>query len=397
MRNILYASRRKQPAVALVEDGRLVEYWPLPQDSSLEPEAVLLGRAGRVMKGLSALFVHLPDGSEGFLPFSQLRGHPVPQPGDSLIVQVKKAALDKKAPYLTQDITLVGRGLVLLPRGSGGHASARAQNRAGLAALAEALCPEGMGLILRSSAETACPEGLKKQRDALVARWKEICGLAEGKAGPLALWPGVSPLERLLRELPERPDAVIRTDDPKALQGLSELLSPGTQVLEDDQPFYVYDVDVQLLRALRRRVYLPSGGTLVIDPCEAATVIDVNSAQDTRPGEDAALRVNLEAAEEIARLLRLRRVGGMVLIDMIDMKTQAQKEQVVDRLNEALAKDPVKTEVMGYTRLGLLEMVRRRVAQPLQAQRLCQPGPRAEAAPPVDATFDDLYWENMDA
>lgn len=397
MRNILYAGNRKQPAVALIENNRLLEYWPLPMDLDMEPEAVLLGRAGRVMKGLSALFVQLPGGVEGFLPFSQLRGQDTPRPGDSLLVQVKKAALANKAPYLTQDITLVGRDVVLLPMGEGGHASARADNRAQLAEVAEQLCPKGMGLILRSSAESAQLTDLEAQRDALLHQWEEIASLARQTTSPKALWPGVSPLTRLLRELKDWEVTTLRTDDPKALHGLSSLIPPGVQVVEDDQPFYAFDVEVQLLRAFKRRVYLPSGGTLVIDPCEAATVIDVNSAKDTRPGVDAALRVNLEAAEEIARLLRLRRVGGMVIIDMIDMKAQEHQELVISRLKEALAADPVKTEVLGFTRLGLLEMTRRRVAEPLPAERLCPPYALCEPAMLTSPDFFDHSWENMDA
>ncbi len=135
-----------------------------------------------------------------------------------------------------------------------------------------------------------------------------------------------------------------------------------------EDPFGLYEVNRQLEQSLKRRVYLPSGGNVVLDQCEAALLIDVNSANDTRGEGGTALRVNLEAAGEIARLLRLRRAGGIILIDFIDMRDDAQRARVADALKSALREDRAITEVLGFTRLGLLEMTRRRADAPLREE-----------------------------
>jgi len=137
-------------------------------------------------------------------------------------------------------------------------------------------------------------------------------------------------------------------------------------------------VETQLKKALSRRVYLPSGGTLLLDPCEAGLVIDVNTAGDTARGGDPMLRANLEAAEEIARLLRLRRVGGIVLIDFIDMRGERHRDAVLARLKDALRDDRTATEVLGFTRLGLVEMTRRRTEAALPARKMAAGGTGGE-------------------
>lgn len=363
MRELLIQYKSGPPRAALLFDRKLIEYWELNEDITQNPEAVILGRAGRVMKNLKALFVTLPGDKEGFLPFDEMPQDAQIKPGDSLIVQIRKPARGGKSAFLTMDIALVGRLAMLLPQSAAAHVSRRAEDRNVLALLAEKLRPEGMGLVLRSKAEGAAEAEISLEIDRLKLDWDAIQSKAQTAKAPALLKPSPGPLERLMRDekvLPQR----ILTDDMDRASALHLPLSFS------DRPFALYQVEQQLFEALRRRVYLPSGGTLVLDPCEAATLIDVNTAKDTKKDGDAMLRANLEAAAEIPRLLRLRRIGGIVLIDFIDMQEEKQRETLLKALREALSGDRVVSEVLGFTRLGLVEMTRRKADLPLPAERL---------------------------
>ena len=366
-----------QPRAALLSDRRLVEYFELNEDPAQNPEAVLLGRAGRVMKNLKAMFVQLPGQQEGFLPFDEMPPGVKVNPGDALIVQIRKPARGEKAAFLTMDIGLAGRLVMLLPKSAASHVSKRAGDRGSLAPLAEKLRPQGMGLVLRASAEHAAEADIACEVEKHLTVWREIESKARLIKAPALLFPAPGPIERLMRDAQARPERAVTDDlERSAWFGLPQSFS--------DRPFALFQVEQQLQDARRRRVYLPSGGTLVLDPCEAATLIDVNTAKDTKKNGDAWLRANIEAAAEIARLLRLRRVGGIILIDFIDMREESQRETVLQAMREALLHDPVTSEVLGFTRLGLLEMTRRKADVPLPAQRLT-PCPRCHGTGLSDA------------
>jgi len=359
VKELLIRARGGMPALALLENRRLLEYAPLQEDSALASGAVYLGRAGRVMKGLGAMFIRLASGVEGFLPFNELAGASRPAPGDSLIVQIKRPAQGGKSAYLTCDIALPGRGAMLLPRGNYAHVSRRARDPAALRALARRLCPPGMGLVLRARAEQLPLEELAEEIASQQAYWEELRSRARAGAAPMLLAPAPGILQRLLRDERVPPERIV-TDDEQATAGL------GLPAQLHPDPFSMYGVERQLRRALGRRVFLPSGGFLVLDQCEAALLIDVNSGGDSRRADDLTLRVNLEAAGEIARLLRLRRAGGIILIDFIDMPGQDQRDAVQAALAEALREDRVSSEVLGFTRLGLMEMTRRKAEAALE-------------------------------
>lgn len=365
MTELLLCTRGEKPRAALTRDRRLLEYMELEAPCAVSPETVLLGRAGRVMKSLGAMFVQLPEGREGFLPFSEMAADAQPQPGDAMVVQVKKPPLGNKAAYLSMDVSLVGRLAMLLPLGGAAHASRRAGDPAALGALAGQLRPEGMGLVLRANAEGASRQDILSEISLHLAAWGDILAKSRNLRAPAVLREAPGALARLLRDVQDMPQRTV-TDDEKAAAAL------GVPLVMSDDPFALYGVEGQLYQALRRRVYLPSGGTLVLDPCEAATLIDVNTAGDTRKAGDLILRTNLEAAAEIARLLRLRRIGGVILIDFIGMKEKDQQDAVLSKLKEALRGDRVVSEVLGFTRLGLVEMTRRKGETPIPAQRLSE-------------------------
>lgn len=347
--------------MALTRDRRLVAYWEQLEAPAFAAGAVYLGRVGRVMKALGALFVSLAPGVEGFLPFSEMRDEGL-RPGDSLLVQVKRPPQGGKAAYLTQDISLPGRHAMLLPRGDYAHASKKAASRQALKRLAQRLRPEHMGLVLRKKAEGAAESLLANEIARLQADWEALEQKSRTTRAPALLRPAPDALTRLFQDEEALPERVVTNSEAAA----SRLDLP---VLVHPDPFALYGIRQQLYQALKRRVYLPSGGTLVLDPTEAALVIDVNTSQDAKKGGDLILRTNLEAAGEIARLLRLRRAGGIILIDFIDMDSDQQRDVVSSALQEALKEDPVPSEVLGFTRLGLLEMTRKKMDKPLAAQR----------------------------
>ncbi|NLX83747.1 MAG: ribonuclease E/G [Clostridiales bacterium] len=372
MKELLIKTRGDQPALALMKDRRLLEYWPLTQDTKWASGAIYKGRVCRVMNSLNALFVTLAPGVEGFLPFLEVRSEQ-PRPGEAVLVQIKRPPQGKKAAYLTQDISLPGRYCMLLPYSDYAHASKRAAHRQAMKRRAQQLRPSCMGLVLRSKAELAQDAEIKAEIARLQSDWDELMQKESASSAPALLRPAPKVLDQLLMDEEELPSRVI-TDDESAAKGL-----PFPSVIHSD-PFSLYNVLTQLKQALRRRVYLPSGGLMVLDPTEAALVIDVNTAKDSKRAGDLLLRTNLEAAAEIARLLRLRRAGGIILIDFIDMDTDAQREQVQKALEMELAQDRVKTEILGFTRLGLMEMTRKRADAPLPAERLCKEETTADDA-----------------
>ena len=353
--------------LALLQDEQLVQFIVEEGTAAAVPEQIVLGRVGRVMPNLHAAFVYLPGSEEGFLPFDEIPDKSRPQPGQSRMVQVKKAASRGKAAYLTQDIALAGRYAVLLPLGQTGHASARAQgdDRARLRTLAQALAPQGMGLVLRSNSLLAAEQDIRAQVEYLEGQWAMVQDKARQLTVPATLLPAPDPVSALLRDLPEQPQRIL-TNDPACIPAVE------VPVAQAEHPFLLYRVRDSLLKALKRRVHLKSGGELVIDPCEAMTVIDVNTASATQGKHRARtlLTTNLEAVAEAARLMRLRNMGGIILIDLIDMDSREDRETVLAAFQKALESDPVKTVVHGMTSLGLLEVTRRKTSESLSSQRL---------------------------
>lgn len=372
MSELLIEHRGGLRALALMEQGSLVEYLEEEPAAGPQPEAIYLGKAVRVMKALNAVFVQLAPGVEGFLPFAEIPGGGQPRPGDRLLVQVKKPPQGGKAAYLTADILFPGSLLLLLPLGKAQHVSQRVaeeQERQRLLALAAELAPEGMALVMREESLRASGEELAEELQLLLGRWREVEARAALAAPPALLAPAPDLLQQLLREQRGRLQRIL-TDRPELLPPLE------LPVISQEAPFALHQVEEQLHKAMRRRQHLRSGATLVIDPCEAMTVIDVNSAQQSARKDhvNAVMAINREAAVEIARLLRLRAIGGIVLIDFIDPHSEEEREALAGYMRELLRADPVKTVVHGFTHLNFLEMTRRR-------QRRALPGERLRACP----------------
>jgi len=349
---------------ALLKDGQLYDYRKEQQDISAEQ--IYLARTDRVVRGMEAVFVRLTEKENGFLPYSEIKGRTSvpPKSGEKLLVQIKKPPVQQKCAYVTCDITLAGKYVILLPYGNTCTLSRKIGDESDvlrLNTLGKTLRPKNMGIILRDEATEVSDLEIAEELRELCLRWQMIFEKVASTDAPAMIDAGLGPVEKMLRDT-KCDVCEIVTNAPEAFPGLP------VPVRTAPHPMTLYNIQGKLEKSLRRKVWLDCGGNLVIDPCEALTVFDVNSAKDlgTKKGaSDTLTRLNIEAAKEIARLLRLRRIGGIVLIDFVDMQTDADRALVTDALEEALRDDPVKTVIHGFTALGLMEISRKKTSAQL--------------------------------
>ena len=354
--------------IAVLEDGRLVEY--LPADEAAAAEAIYLGRVERVMPGMKAAFVNIGQERAGFLPMEERGARELPklQTGMSVLVQVRKEAHAEKGAFLSRDISLCGEYVLFSPMNETAAVSSRIvkeKQRKALKELARDISGGKYGLIMRTASNNADEAVIRAEVEALRTRWESI-----RKAAPTAHVPSVLHQPRTTLDLvmadyhPRGIDRICVNDAALA----ASLSAYAPVAVMGDNLFDVARISTQILRALERRVWLESGGNLVFDPCEAMTVIDVNTAKFTGKTAlpDTVLQTNLEACEEIARQVRLRNISGIIIIDMIDMVSREHRHAVLEALNKAFAADRVKTVVHDFTSLGLVEMTRKRTRPALR-------------------------------
>ena len=347
---------------ALLKDGKLYAYIGAEDPFGPREGQIYAAVTDRAAKGISSVFVRLPGGQAGFLPMTF--GQKCPPSGNRVLVQIKRPPVGQKKALLTRDITLAGTRLVFLPLGSGVRVSSRVQDASEKAALIEkgkAIQPRCGGIILRSAAVNAPVAQLADELQGLEKKWQRIQSAFQQTSGAALLQDGDGPVEKLIAQENDRLESILTN----APESLPHDVSCPVRVCE--QPMLLHNVRAKLEKSLRRTVLLKSGATLVIDPCEAMTVIDVNSAM-AAGGKDIARtaeKINTEAVGEIARLLRLRGIGGMILIDFIDMDSDEARERLLAAMREALLHDPVKTTVHDITPLGIMEITRHREQPPL--------------------------------
>lgn len=355
--------------IALVEDGKLCEY--LRDDSSAATEAIYVGRVERIVPGMKAAFVDIGQEKNGFLPLeerSQTAAVSKLQSGDTVLVQVKKEAQGTKGAFLTRDITLCGETAILMPLNRYVGVSSRIEGedeRKALQAMGKGIADGRFGLIMRNAAANATEEIIRTEVDELISVWDFIRGAAPTAHVPSVVHKPRTQLDSLLDDYRHRGIDRIITNDEALAKQLADM-APVT--MAGDELMTIAWLDHQRDKALQRHVWLDSGASLVIDPCEAMTVIDVNTAKFTgkRDLGETILKTNLEACKEIARQVRLRNLAGIILIDMIDMDEEAHRQQVLDALRTAFASDRVKTVIHGFTSLGLIEMTRKKSRVPLR-------------------------------
>ena len=401
MEQILINLTPRETRVAVVGDGVLQDLFVERVCAKGLVGNVYLGRVVRVLPGMQSAFVDIGLERTGFLHVADLfEAHSeddetkpiehVLHEGQALMVQVAKDPIGTKGARLTTTISLAGRKLVYLPRDPHIGVSQRIEDEAMREHLKELLTsirPESEkgGYIIRTSAEEGATAEEFEQDMAYLGRlWKEIRASRDTKPAPSLLYQDLSLAQRVLRDMVHQTTEAIEIDDEKSYEELvefAERLVPDVRghlkLYKGERPlFELHGIEEEISRALERRVDLKSGGYLVFDQTEAMTTIDVNTGRfvGKRDFSDTVFKTNLEAAQVIARQLRLRNLGGIIIIDFIDMACDEHREAVLAELRRSIASDRTRMTVSDFTELGLVEMTRKRTRESL-AHVLCEPCP----------------------
>jgi ribonuclease E len=373
--------------VALLEDGVVVEHFVSRTGSESMIGNVYLGKVQNVLPSMEAAFVDIGRGRNAVLYAGEVnwdmaglvgkarRIETALSSGDTVLVQVSKDPVGHKGARLTSQISLPGRFLVYVPGGGATGISRKLPDteRRRLKAILDKIVPEGAGVIIRTAAEGVEEAELVRDVERLRSQWEQIEAASTKKSSaPSQLYAEPGTLIKVIRDLFNSDINSLVVDGDEAWSEVSEYVLGVAPELGDRVGRYVgdgdvfgfYRVDEQIAKALERKVHLPSGGSLVIDRTEAMTVVDVNTGRFTGSGgnlEETVTRNNLEAAEEIVRQLRLRDVGGIIVIDFIDMVLESNRELVLRRLTECLGRDRTRHQVAEVTSLGLVQMTRKRM------------------------------------
>ncbi|MFD5799014.1 Rne/Rng family ribonuclease, partial [Streptomyces diastatochromogenes] len=376
--------------IGVLEDGVLVEHYVNKEQATSYVGNVYLGKVQNVLPSMEAAFIDIGKGRNAVLYAGEVnfealgmangprRIESALKSGQSVLVQVTKDPIGHKGARLTSQVSLPGRYLVYVPEGSMTGISRKLPDteRARLKTILKKIVPEDAGVIVRTAAEGASEEELRRDVERLQAQWEDIQKKAKSGNAPTLLYGEPDMTVRVVRDIfnEDFSKVVVSGDEAwETIHGyvshvapdLAERLSKWTSEVD---AFATYRIDEQLAKALDRKVWLPSGGSLVIDRTEAMVVVDVNTGKFTGQGgnlEETVTRNNLEAAEEIVRQLRLRDLGGIIVIDFIDMVLESNRDLVLRRLLECLGRDRTKHQVAEVTSLGLVQMTRKRVGQGL--------------------------------
>lgn len=393
MFSLVITDYNNQIVSAVYENSKMVEVSLENEESSSVIGNIYVGRVETVVKNINAAFVEFSKGIKGYYSLEDNKSHiflnrkntdKVCQ-GDLLLVQAERDALKTKPPMLSSNIEFTGKYAALKRNGSGVNISSRLSNVKLKKAVKKALKPfssEEYGLIARTNCEALYEDGVFHEEELV----SEVQILINEYKRLLQIAPTRKAFTVLRGNKPEYLTMVINA----RLDELSEIVTDNTSIynsirkLEDEAVnarlrFYqdvllplnkLYSIDTQIHDALKERIWLKSGAYLVIQPTEALTVIDVNTGKfvSNKNKEEGILKVNLEAAAEIGKQLRLRNYSGIIIVDFIDMKSEASKELLLNSLQEIVAKDKVQTAVIEMTKLGLVELTRKKIKKPLFEQ-----------------------------
>jgi ribonuclease E len=389
-RQMIVRQQGRLTQIAVLEDDVLVEHYVNKATATSQVGNVYVGRVQNVLPSMEAAFVDIGRGRNAVLYAGEvnwdaagLEGQPkrieqALSSGDEVLVQVTKDPVGHKGARLTSQISLPGRFVVLVPDGSVTGISRKlpVKERSRLRAVLKEVVPEGFGVIVRTAAEGASEEDLSRDVEVLHNSWNQLTDKSKSAKAPAALHSEPDLALRVVRDIFnsdfktlivsgeaiwEILNAYVADNAP----GLSERVQHWTS---SDDIFASHRIDEQLAKALDRKVYLPSGGSLVIDRTEAMTVVDVNTGRFVGQGgnlEETVTKNNLEAAEEVVRQLRLRDVGGIIVVDFIDMVLEDNRDLVIRRMVECLGRDRTRHQVAEVSSLGLVQMTRKRIGQGL--------------------------------
>jgi ribonuclease E len=384
--------------IAVLEGRALVQHFvSRAQDETTQIDGnIYVGRVQNVLPGMEAAFVDIgipknavlyrgdvrydTDDVEGGGRGPEPRIEDVLRPGQLILCQVTKNPIGAKGARLTQEVSIPGRFAVFVPNSDAIGISKRLgdNERRRLRRIVDAVRPAGHGLIVRTAADGATEEELRQDVQGLLQQWSAIEQAAARTTSPKLLYREPDLAVRILREELNSEYRGVIIDEPALfdqvrdyVEAVSPDLAERVELYDptaEGQPLFDrYHVHEQLHKALDRKVWLPSGGSLIIERTEALTVIDVNTGKNVGKSnlEETVFRNNLEAAEEVARQLRLRDIGGIIVIDFIDMELRDNREKVAAALRAALARDKTRTQVFDISELGLVEMTRKRISEGL--------------------------------
>ncbi|MEA1961090.1 MAG: Rne/Rng family ribonuclease [Bacillota bacterium] len=364
--------------VAIIEDGRLVEVFWADQEESVGN--IFKGKVKDVLPGLSCAFIDIGLSKNAFLYVGDIVGRSgkrsvnigdAVKSGQEMMVQVKKEAFSEKGARVTGDLTIPGHLLVLLPFQTDVSISRKIvgnQRRNYLRNLIEDVKPDEVGIIFRTACLEAEDEEILSELHGLLRVWDEVKKRCGNCKAPSLIYEDIDVIERALRDYLDGAIGKVVINNMKLKTKIDNFMQKKNlpycfQVqYEEGELFEKYGLEKDIRKALRRKVWLKSGGYLIFDETEAMTVIDVNSGKFTGKDnfEETVHRINIEAAIEIPRQLRLRSIGGIIVIDFIDMKDKNNEDNVISIFRQELEKDKAHSRLMGMTSLGLMEMTRKK-------------------------------------
>jgi ribonuclease E len=381
--------------IAVLEGRSLVEHYVgslEPGDTAIDGN-IYLGKVQNVLPGMEAAFVDIGTPKNGVLyrgdvafdPNDVEESHPrierLLKNGQAVLVQVTKNPIGAKGARLTQEVSLAGRFVVMVPGQPETYGISKRlpdDERKRLRRVLEELRPRDAGLIVRTAAEGATDAELARDVERLRAQWDQISKLAARAKAPALVYQEPPLVVRVIREEFTKEYRGVITDDRDLhaqvrnyVEAIAPELAERVEYYDPDEEgislYERFHVQEQLLKALDRKVWLPSGGSLIIEGTEALTVIDVNTGKNVGRSnlEETVYRNNLEAAEEVARQLRLRDIGGIIVVDFIDMEIRQNRDDVMRAFRAALARDKTRTQVFDISELGLVEMTRKRISEGL--------------------------------
>ncbi|MBN1155097.1 Rne/Rng family ribonuclease [candidate division KSB1 bacterium] len=395
-KEIIINSNISETRIAILEANKLVELFLERPDNERTVGDIYLGKVVNVVKGMRAAFVNIGQKQDAFLHFSDVgehfstisavidstnsrhEGYHLPidriKEGQEILVQIIKEPISTKGSRITTQISLPGRFCVLVPDSKLIGVSRKLDNvreRRRLKRIARHVCPENMGIIVRTVAEGKDIRVLKNDITTLVKTWERIQSKLKKQKAPSLVYKDMGMTSSVIRDLFTKDVGKVVVDSRKLYRNITSYLKEVAPNLLDKVELYNkkvpifdhYNIENEIERSLTRKVWMKSGGYVIFDHTEALVAIDVNSGKfiGQRNHEENALKINLEAAREITRQLRLRDIGGIIVIDFIDMRDEANKKKLFDEFNNELRKDRAQANITQLSEFGLMEMTRERI------------------------------------
>lgn len=398
LKEIIINSTNEDTRVALLEDHKLVEVFVERPGHERMVGDIYKGRVRKVVKGMQAAFIDIGFEQDAFLHFSDM-GENVNQlfadideelladneskkdidppdllrNGQEIAVQIIKEPISNKGPKITTELTIPGRFLVLLPnqrRIGISRKIVEVQERKKLRAMARKFLPKNFGLIIRTVAGGKSEAALKQDFNSLMKEWKQIQGKIQTAKPPALIYQDLGMASSVIRDLFTSDVEQLVVDSRKMYREISQYLKlVGSELLKkleyykNRRPIFdAFGIEEEIRKSLEKKVWMPNGGYIIIEHTEALTVVDVNSGRyfGRKDHERNSLKINLESAREIARQLRLRDVGGLIVIDFIDMMQEENRKKVINELLKVFARDRAISKIEGMSRFGIVEMTRQR-------------------------------------